>query len=144
MANANPNINYKVRFKHGEGSRVSNIILKALKSNKTDFKLEKIKTPTHLRSNEDHVQETIISFLDKEKPAKLEFVRNEIIALIPEFFPVNYFFKFTDAFSALPFNYKLEFCLIVHETGQRVCCYTRIKEQKKQSEPITAYKIEVD
>lgn len=130
-------------FKHGENSRISNVILKALKSDKL-FKVTKMSIPPHLRRlsiDEDYIYTTEIVLRDLSEPLKLNTIRDEIIALIPDTFPLNYFFKFVDAFSFPPFNYKLEFSIESYQTGQIMHCYTKIKEKREKSAKITQHKI---
>lgn len=135
-------INYDIWFKHADGSRISNAIIKRLKKNPA-LKVVTLKTPLHLRSGlpEDYVHEHIITFKDRLTPNKLNFVKNEIVAMIPELFPINYFFKFCS-----PLNFyhtlgcKFEFYLTGID-GNHFDVYTKIKEQKKNSAPIEAYQI---
>jgi hypothetical protein len=134
---------WNVIFEHGENSRISNVILKTLKSDQL-FKVTKINTPPHLRDNDpnfDHVYKTYITFKEQDKQLDLNIVRDEIISFIPDVFPLNYFFKFIDAFSFPPFNYKLEFSIQIIETGQIMHCYTKIKEKREKSAKITQHKI---
>ena len=131
--------NNSILFQHGEGSRISNAILKELKSD-VFFKVVKHKKEFN---NDEPVYSSKITF-KTEKENDLLFLRNEITAMLTELFPINYFFRFTDAFSSTPYNYKLEFVISCLKSGNRVCCYTQIKEQKKDSKKITAYKIIVD
>ncbi|QHB38529.1 hypothetical protein lotta82_gp018 [Flavobacterium phage vB_FspM_lotta8-2] len=128
----------KIHFKHGEGSRISNKILKALRKNDA-FIIEKtIKDLTSSENENNYI--TTISTKNQAENESLAFLRNEIIALIPELFSVNYFFTFTDTFSSVPFGFKAEFLIDAKAFGHWVC-YTKIKEQKPKSEPINAYKI---
>lgn len=134
---------WNVIFKHGENSRISNVVLKTLKADKL-FKVTKLNTPPHLRDNNpdfDHVYEAHIILRDLNEQLQLNTVRDEIISFIPDTFPLNYFFKFVDAFSFPPFNYKLEFSIQIIETGQIMHCYTKIKEKREKSAKITQHKI---
>ena len=133
----------KITFQHGENSRISNVILKTLKGDEL-FKVSKINVPPHLRKHEEHVYETEISLRDLTEPLRLNTIRDEIIAIIPDTFPVNYMFRFTDAFSPPPFNYKLEFALYDRLEGETLHCYTKVKELHKKSAKIDRHTIKTD
>lgn len=135
-------IDYTIKAKHCDGSRIMNVILKNLKKNEA-LKVLKYKTPLHLRNGSEYVHEYDINFKDKTQKNKLETVKNEIIAAIPELFPINYFFKIKSWNSHfVTFGYKHEGTFYGIDDN-RFEIYSKIKEQKKESEPITAYKIEV-
>ncbi len=120
---------HTINFKHGEGSRISKKILTALREEKAAFSVSKRSLNSCI-----HVPMT------EEKP--LEMMRNEIISLIPELFPVNYLFKITDAFSwELPFNYNLEFALVFGSS--KLLFYSKIKEMRPRSVRVDNYTIEV-
>ena len=137
-------INYTIKVHHGENSRITKKILKHLKQQKELLKVTSLHTPLHLRTDrENHVYEHYINFIDKEHPNKLQTVRNEIIAAIPDLFPVNYLFIFEDHFTtAALYGYRLEFTCYGIDDGH-FHVYTKIKEQKAKSTPITSYKIQV-
>jgi len=124
-----------IKLTHGEGSRISNKILKALKENGAFIKFDKCKY--------NNINTTNMFEIKQKVEDELQFVRNEIIKLIPDLFPVNYSFFFVDHFSInKPFNYKLEFS--VHTDEGIIYCYTKINEQKPNSKQIESYGIIVD
>jgi len=135
-------INYTVKAKHCDGSRIMNVILRNLKKNEA-LKVIELKTPLHLRNGGEYIHEHNIDFKDKNQTNKLETIKNEIVASIPELFPINYFFKINSHFSNfVTFGYKHEGTFYGID-GNFFDIYSKIKEQKPNSEPITAYKIDV-
>lgn len=135
-------INYTVKVRHCDGSRIMNAILKNLKKNEA-LKVLYYRTPLHLRNGGEYVHEHDINFKDTLQKNKLETIKNEIVAAIPELFPVNYFFKIESHFSKfVTYGYKHEGRFIGIDDNY-FDIYSKIKEQKPNSEPITAYKIEV-
>lgn len=134
-------INYTFEFNHVDGSRISNVILKALRKNPI-LKVNTLKTPLHLRDSGEYIHKHNITFVNPSHENKLWTVKDEIIKMIPDLFPINYFFKFENVNNFVnTLGYKHEFSLYGIDSN---CfkIYTKIKEQKSNSEPITAYKIE--
>jgi hypothetical protein len=133
-------INYAVKVRHCDGSRIMNVILKHLKQNE-GLKVSKYKTPLHLRRGDEYIHEYDINFKNTAQANKLDTVKEEIIAAIPELFPVNYFFKIKGYFSTFEtYGYRHEGCFIGID-GNKFDVYSKIKEQKKNSTEIEAYNI---
>lgn len=133
--------NYTIDVRHGEGSRVMNLILSHLKADPA-LKVTSVKTPLHLRTEEDHIYEHFVRFRDPQTPNKLWHVLNEITAAIPQLFEKNYFFKITSG-GLDTFGYRHEGSFGV--SGSKFFnVYVKIAEVKKTSKPIESYKIEVD
>ena len=133
--------NKTVNFWHGENSRISNKIIKALKESKGLFKITSIRD-SQLQTGTDEREYTHrIEFISPNKAEQgLYFLRNEITAAITELFPVNYFFAFTDEWLDPPFNWKFEFWLHAGEAGN-IKVFTKIQEQKPKSAKLHSYKI---
>lgn len=128
---------YSVSLLHAKGSRITNKIIKALKSSGF-FKITYSKSQG---GGEDEPYLVFVSFTSEEQNKRgLGFLQNEIIAAIPELFPVNYFFAFCDEFKDAPLGWKFEFRMIALDDRQ-VCVYTKIKEQKPDSIAVNEYRI---
>lgn len=142
----NNKLDFPITFFNGEGSRISNKIIKELKESKDIFNVSKINTPVRLRSSLDQPIEHTIRFKDKSTPNKLSYVLGEIVAMIPDLFPNNYSFRIFRSCRGVPYNYKLEFSIETPYNNELgfILVYTKINEVKKDSRPIKEYDIKIE